>query len=47
MSRKYFTRRALSEVPIGCVIKGLRQGHDGFALECLADEHLRGVKYPG
>jgi hypothetical protein len=47
MRSKDFTPRALPEVPLGGVIKGLQKGHYGGTLECLANEHLRGVKYPG
>ena len=47
MPIKDFTPRALPEVPLGGVIKGLQQGHYGGTLDCLANERLGGVKYPG
>jgi len=47
MPIKELTPRALPEVPLGGVIKGLLQGYDGGTLDCLANERLGGVKYPG
>ena len=46
-SRKDLIRWALPEASIGFVIKGLQQVYYGCTLECLANESLRGVKYPG
>ncbi len=47
MRSKDFTPRALPEVPLGGVIKGLQFGNYGGTLDCLANERLGGVKYPG
>jgi hypothetical protein len=47
MGRKKFPLRALPEVSIGFVIKGLQQVDDGCTLDRIANGRLRGVKYPG